>query len=379
VSDADLFYRVHVSAGGAEYDLSEDLASLSIEEDETRPDLLVVNLSDPYKVFGHALQEGMDVEVELGTVEDHSLVFRGRIHQVDARFPREGVPTVAIKAHDNGMRMGLRRRNRPWRDTTLSGIARAIADEHGFALTKISLAGDPEFTGNGIRQQDETDLAFLHRLADAYGAETYVTAKDAGDEFTFLAQREIMTSDPEVTLYHGRCGVPARLLSFDARADVAEIQLPRVFAGVDYDQGEAVEAVEAPVEEVGDTEDAFFDENMAAFQEREPERAAGLEALIGASSAARRQVITDLGEVERVTVPTFTTAEELASRRDNQFSTSVHGMSASGSTVGNQSIRAQANVRIEDVGGRFSGIWFLTQVRHVLDAEGYRTDFECKR
>ena len=61
----DLFYRVQVSAGGAEYDLSADLTSLSIEEDETRPDLLVVNLSDPYKVFGHALQEGMDVEVEL--------------------------------------------------------------------------------------------------------------------------------------------------------------------------------------------------------------------------------------------------------------------------------------------------------------------------
>jgi phage protein D len=375
----DLFYRVHVSAGGAEYDLSTDLTSLSIEEDETRPDLLVVHLSDPYKVFGHALQEGMDVEVELGTADDHSLVFRGRIHQVDASFPPEGVPTLTFRAHDNSMRLGLRRRNRPWSDTSLSGIARSIADDHGFSRKNVRLVGDPSFDGNGIRQQDETDLAFLHRLADTYGAETYVTARDAGDEFVFLAQREIMTSEPEVTLYHGRCGVPEHLLSFEARADVSEIQLPRVFAGVDYDRGEALESVEAPVEEVGGTDDAFFDENMTAFREREPDRAAQLQELLAAAPAAREQVISDLGEFERVTVPTFTTAEELRTRRDNQFSTSIHGMRASGATEGNKNLRAQTNVGLEDVGGRFSGLWFLTQVRHVLDSGGYRTDFECRR
>jgi phage protein D len=375
----DLFYRVKVSAGGAEYDLSPDLTSLSIEEDETRPDLLVVHLSDPYKVFGHAFQEGMEVEVELGWAEDHSLVFRGRIHQVDADFPAAGVPTLTFQAHDNSMKMGLRRRNRPWSDTNLSGIIRRIANDHGFTQKDVRLVGDPDFSGNGIRQQDETDLAFLHRLADTYGAETYVTARDSGDEFVFLAQREIMTSDPEVTLHHGRCGAANTLLSFNARADVADIQLPQVFAGVDYGQGEALEAVEAQVQQVGDQTDTFFDENMTAFREREPERAERLQELLAAAPAAREQVVTDLGTVERVTVPTFTTAAELRSRRENQFSTSIDGMHGTGATEGNKNLRAQTNVGLEDVGGRFSGIWFLTRVRHVLDSGGYRTDFECRR
>jgi phage protein D len=375
----DLFYRVKVSAGGAEYDLSPDLTSLSIEEDETRPDLLVVNLSDPYKVFGHAFQEGMEVEVELGWAEDHSLVFRGRIHQVDADFPAAGVPTLTFQAHDNSMKMGLRRRNRPWSDTNLSGIIRRIANDHGFTQKDVRLVGDPDFSGNGIRQQDETDLAFLHRLADTYGAETYVTARDSGDEFVFLAQREIMTSDPEVTLYHARCGAANTLLSFNARADVADIQLPQVFAGVDYGEGEALEAVEAQVQQVGDQTDTFFDENMTALREREPERAARLQELLAAAPAAREQVVTDLGTVDRVTVPTFTTAAELRSRRENQFSTSIDGMHGAGATEGNKNLRAQTNVGLEDVGGRFSGIWFLTRVRHVLDSGGYRTDFECRR
>src|SRR5262245_12945527 len=139
----DLFYRVTISAAGADYDLSSDLTSLSIEEDEARPAQLVVNLSDPYKVFGHALQEGMDVEVELGWVDDHSLVFRGRIHQVDAGFPSAGVPALTLRAHDNSMRLGLRRRNRPWTDTTLSGVVGSIADEHGFLRSDVRLVGDP--------------------------------------------------------------------------------------------------------------------------------------------------------------------------------------------------------------------------------------------
>jgi len=375
----DLFYCVKVRAAGAEYDLSGDLTSLSIEEDETRPAMLVVNLADPYKVFGHALQEGMDVTVELGWTDDHSLVFRGRIHQVDASFPAEGVPHLTLRAHDNGMRLGLRRRNRPWTDTSLSGIVGKIAEDAGFVDQDVRLDGDPSFTGNGIRQRDETDLAFLHRLADTYGAETYVAARDTHDEFVFLSQREIMSSAPEVTLYHGRCGVRDTLFSFQARADVARIQLPRVFAGVDYDRGEALDPVKATVDRVGGRDDAFFDENMTAFTEREPERAAKLQALVASAPAAREQVITDLGEVERVTVPTFTTTADLTTRRQNQFTTSIDGMHGSGATAGNKNLRAQTNVSLADVGARFSGIWFLTQVRHVLDSGGYRTDFECTR
>src|SRR5262245_20320049 len=315
----DLFYRVKVSAPGAHYDLSSDLTSLWIEEDEARPALLVVNLADPYKVFGHALQEGMDIEVELGWVDDHSLVFRGRIYLVDADFPSAGVPRLTLRAHDNSMRLGLRRRSRPWTDITLSGIVGEIADDNGFDSSGVHVLGDPKFVGNGIQQQNETDLKFVHRLADMYGAETYVAARAGLDEFVFLSQREVMTSDPEVTLYHGRCGSPNHLRSFQATADVAEIQLPRVFAAVDFDLGDVLDAVKASVDEVGTQDDPFFDENMTAFRAREPGRAAQLEELLGAAPAARSEVIEDLGDVDLVPAPAFATAEDLRTLRRNQF------------------------------------------------------------
>ena len=74
----------------------------------------------------------------------------------------------------------------------------------------------------------------------------------------------------------------------------------------------------------------------------------------------------------------FTTAQDLQVRVDNQFSTSLYGMQASGSAVGNHRMHAQVTVRIADVGG-FSNIWYLSQVRHILDRQGYRVEFECRR
>ena len=228
----DLFYQLSITADGASYDLSPDLSSFTIEEDGSKPHLLTVQVSDPFKVFSHALQVGMGIEVDLGTTEDHSVIFRGRIHKVQSDFPQDDVPILKVLAHDRSMAMGLRKRNRPWTDLSLSGIVSEISGEYFDAANVIvNLKGDPEFTGNGIRQQNETDLAFLLRLAATYGCETFVTANDEGDVLHFESQYSIMKSEPELTLYHGRSGVSNRLLSFQADSDVSNIQLPRVLSG----------------------------------------------------------------------------------------------------------------------------------------------------
>src|SRR2546425_9331239 len=51
----------------------------------SQADQLSVDVSDPYKVLGHAFQEGMDVEVELGKGDDNSVMFRGVIYKIDGR------------------------------------------------------------------------------------------------------------------------------------------------------------------------------------------------------------------------------------------------------------------------------------------------------
>jgi len=375
----DLYYRVSVTAGSVQYDLSPDLTSLSLEEDSTKPDQLTVTMSDPFKVLSHAVQEGMEVEVDLGTDDDHSILFRGRIYRTEGNFPESGVPSHQFIAHDKSMAMGLHPHNRCWTDRKLSDILNEIAQEYFDSDVEISLLGDPEFTENGIRQQNETDLAFLRRLGRTYGFEVFVVIDDETDALHCIAHQQIMTEEPEVTLYHGRCDVPHHLRNFEASGNVSDIQLPRLFSGVDNASGEVLEVTTSEPDEVGDQEDQFVDENLTAFRDREPERADQLAALLDAAVDIPEELREDLGGVERVTTPGFTTQALLEEQAKNQFSTSLYGMRGSGSTPGNQRIRAQTNIGIADVGGRFSGIWFLAQVRHVLNREGYQTEITCQR
>lgn len=374
----DLFYRVSVLAPAAAYDLSNDLGALTLEQREMQPDLLIVDLSDPYKVFSHALQEGMNVEVELGTAEDHSIVFRGRIYRVESDFPAQGVPKLKLQAFDHSMEMGLRKRNRAWTDQSLSDVVRAIAEKY-FRKLVISLQGDPEYKGNGLRQQDETDLHFLLRLARQNGCVMFVKAGDMEDELHFVSEHEVMTAEPEVTLFYGRCDVKHSLTSFHSSADLSQIRLPRVFSGIDPETGQPVEAVTSEVREVGKTDDPFFDENLTAFRAKEPVKAAGLEQLLMAASDSRKEVRTALGEVERVATASFTTEKDLKLVASNQFSTSLRGMKGSGTSGGVKELMARTAVTLADLGGRFSGTWFLSQVRHVVNRDGYKTHFECRR
>lgn len=375
---SDLFYRVSVDASGAGYDVSADLSSFTVEQRETQPDKLTVELADPYKLLSHALQEGMAIEAELGASDEHGVIFRGRLYKIDGTFPSDGAPRLTLQAYDNSMRMGLRRRNRVFSEATLSEIVTEVA-RASFTDLHIDIQGDPRFTGNGLRQQDETDLAFLLRLARTYGCIAYVRANDDGDTFNFISEESVMSSDPEVTLYYGRCDVPHRLLSFQASADASRIQLPRELSGIDYETGEAVEVTTAELATAAETEDSYFDENLTAFRGSDPLRAAQLELLIAAAGTVREELLTELGEREREATPTFTTEAEQQARAQNQFSTSRLGMRASGASYGIRNLMARTSVGVADVGGRFSGTWYLSQVRHILNREGYRTDFECRR
>ncbi len=377
----ELYYSIKIGLTGISYDLSADISTLTLSEESGKPDQLDIEISDRYKIFSHALQVGMDIEVDIGRVDDHSLVFKGRIYKVESALPENGVPGLRILAHDSSMAMGLRKYNRRWRDKRLSQIVEDIGREYfGILGVSVDVEGDPMFPGNGIRQVEETDLAFLLRLGRTYACEMYVEIDDLGMEtLYFKSEKAIMTSEPIMTVYHGRCGVENRLLSFTANSDVANIQLPRQLIGMDYDSGAATEMVSGEVEEVGEIEDQFRDENLAAFSAENPLQAVNLTGLLTAADSAQDEVRAALGESRRAAVPTLTTAADLQERSRNQFSTQIHGMQASGTMHGNQHLHAQVGIDIADVGGQFSGIWYLSKVRHSLDQEGFKTEFECQR
>jgi phage protein D len=374
----DLFYGITVDARGADYDLSDDISALIVDQQEGKPDHATIELSDPFKVYAHALQEGMDVLVDLGTSDDHSVVFRGRIYRVEGSFPKDNTPTVKIEAYDNSMKMGLRKRNRAFTGMSLSDVVKAVAQPY-FSSLHVAINGDPMFPPNGIRQDDETDLGFLMRLAKAYGCVTYVSIGASSDTFNFIAQYNVMTSAPEVTLYYGRCDVDYPLLTFHSSADVSDVQLPRALSGIDFDNGQPIDVTAVQLLRVPADTDQCFQENLAAFGKAAPVKAMQLGQLLASARGVQAALQKELGPTMRQAVSTFTTQSNIAALAKNQFSTSLHGMRGSGTTFGVKELVACTSVGIQDVGGRFSRNWFLTQVQHTLDREGFNTSFECRR
>jgi len=71
--------------------------------------------------------------------------------------------------------MGLRQRSRRFVDMTLSEVVRRVAEAY-FPDVQIELDGDPSFDENGIRQAQQTDLAFLLALAEEFACELLAAA-----------------------------------------------------------------------------------------------------------------------------------------------------------------------------------------------------------
>lgn len=379
MSNNALFWRVSVTASGTSYDLSLDLSSFTIEEEDGAPTMLTVQVTDPFTVFSHAFREGMDIEADLGTVDDHTTMFSGRIYHVDGALPLNGSGTLTLKAYDATMRMGLQQRNRRFQDVALSDIVTAVAEPHmeGRPIT-VQVDGDPTFTGEGLRQREETDLAFLRRLAQQAQCAMGIDFGESGEEFIFKAQQQILQAVPDVVLHYNRCGVPNRLLSLDAHADVADIAVPRIIAGMDPTTGDTIDPSETTLTDVGSVDDRLLEDNLAAFEAKHDDRGAALRDLISAADTLDETVRQDLGDSRRDPIPAFATPAQAAQAAQQQPSASLHGMRASGGTIGNKDLHVRKPLEIEGA-GRFSGIWFVTKTTHALDRQGYRTDFTCQR
>ena len=58
---------------------------------------------------------------------------------------------------------------------------------------------------------------------------------------------------------------------------------------------------------------------------------------------------------------------------------SLRFIQAEGECIGSGALRAGDTIRVEGIGTRFSGLYYLTTVHHILDAEGFRTRINCLR
>lgn len=350
--------------------MSDLLTEIKVEESDTQADLATLSFTDSELVLQDILQEGLSIQIDMGRAEAHALLFRGVITHVRPGLASEGQPKLEVEAMNSLIKLALRPRTRTWQNTTVSQIVRDIAQSNQLRPGRIEPEDDAEISERQPRhQQEETDLAFLFRLAQDYGSRLYIGYEDVADTLNFVATSKLLEDAPlnQPLVFNDN------LEDFSASADSFAADAAPALAITDPTTGEpdSVETAAASAEE-RHTPDA---DRIA----RLTEGGARVAQLVAQTAASRERP----EEVRQSPARLLGNPSRPASDRSGTYGDRTRnlGQRAEGRTTGNIWLQPRRRVRIEGYGGRWSGVWYVAEVEHQLDIaqRRYTTSFTCTR
>jgi Phage protein D len=284
-------------------------------------------------------------------------VFKGDITGIEADFPAGGLPSMTIVAHDYLHRLTEGSYGRgfgPLPDAIIAMILSAenlllpaIDPAMAAASTAIAVV-NIIFNGSGRKQKGQTDFELLKEIAETYDADFWVEG-----DLLYLS-RFIKEYTPSVKLKWGesllsfspRVSTIGKVAGIGAKFTLREIPLSFLVA-IAWD----------------------FDRETLQLQVVPGAAAASLKSLIGPILTFINRPI---GSPADITNSALFLAHKLRQTINNRLT----GMAFA---VGDPRIRAGAVVQIEGVGPDFSGNYRITSASHIINSQGYRTQFQFQK
>lgn len=363
----DIFVSVKVEGE----EVSDLLESMDVEESDSMADLAKLTFGNSNLVLSDILHEGLSVEIDLGYRDAHSLIFRGIIIGVMAHYPSRGQPLIEVQVADSLIRLSFEARTSRWWNTTVSQIIRDIALANEFIPGDIELKGDSVIEEmRPLQQVEETDLAFLNRLAREYDCKLYVEHSEGSDRLSFVSTDKLLGANPiEETLIFN-----ANMEEFTAFVDSFATAPEIKVVSTDLLSGEPIEIFEDLVE----PSEGQWEPDLEIITRLgdASERISNL--LVKAASKKARLRDFWRSSPRHTGVPSRSSSDHSQTFGD---SARRLGQTGRGKTAGSIWLRPRRRVIIEGYGGRWSGEWYLAQVRHHLDItrRNYVSSFVCTR
>jgi len=279
--------------------------------------------------------------------------------------------TIEGSAEEARRFIGIQR-TRTWEDVTEFDVAEEIARGLGFvdSRTRSIEAGDIDAPRRGITQAGETDMEFLIRLAGHVGAVFYISS----GVFHFHERREgrppLLTfsywggeiiGDPEIE--HNVQGRPGRV--------TRRGHSPRSRSAVEgsasnrEDTGRPVLGEVLPV---SDPDGVNWDELEAGLDEQ------------GFDAPPRTST---LGEDEAQSDVSPSTAESDGEARSQARQRFRHAqresVKMSVTFIGNVGLRADNTIRLDGLGEKYSGNYYIAECVHSVSAGDYKTKCKLQR
>ncbi|GAA5193530.1 phage late control D family protein [Rugosimonospora acidiphila] len=315
-----------------------DIRAIQVDESIDTPSMFTIELYcwDPATLTvtwpdDPAFAIGNQVTIQLGYVGALAAVMTGEITGLEPSFAEDEPPTLTVRGYDHRHRLARGRKTRGFTAIKDSAIASTVAIEAGLRAQVT----DSETVHQLVLQSNQSDLELLRQRADLIGYEFFV--RDRVLHFHPPADE----APPSVVL-----DVTDDLSSFTPRLSSIGQAGSAVVRGWDPGTKQPITARLRATGGGADSDRAFGLSTDAVLVNAPVATAAD-------ADWVARGLRADLGDG-------YVRGEaELAGRPD---------------------LRAGTTVRITGAGKTFSGVYYLTAVRHDLGLDqGFRTSFDVRR
>jgi len=330
---------VEVKVAGTPLDpaMAAQITEIKVVDHLLLPDSMSLRIADPAHQFLEAelLAIGKEIEVSAAGPAGGAMtvIFLGQVAALEPEFTQKG-SLLAVRAYDHSHVLHRTKRSETFQNVTADDVARKVAQRAGLQVGKIDPGGAPQ---PFVQQHNETDWAFLWRLASALDFEVLVRDKK------LHFQKADKSAETPVTLRWGE-----HLVAFRPRLTGVQQVEEVVVRGWDPAAKRPIEARSKP-----GTADAQVG----------VKRTEAVTALGGGTLAVADRPVVSQDEADKL-------AKSVAAKVGAGF------MEADGTAHGDPRLGAGKRVTIEGLGKRFTGTMTLSSTTHIIrGAKGYETQF----
>ena len=334
--------------GQADERIDALLTALRMEESEGGMSTLELRLSNWVATGGgatefafnaqSALRLGAELLIGTGDAAAPDEIFRGRVSAVELLCNYGQPPELVVLAEDVLGSARRARRSRVFTDMSPADVIRGVADTLGLSPTVSGLTAP---IGVWV-QLNETDLAFLRRLAARFDADLQVT----GTALTVAPRADIERGSIELTLN-------SQLARVRVTADLADQVTATTTAGWNVADSSKVSGSASAITHGGPGSGRSgpdFARDLFG------ERSEHIGAIVVSSDAEATAV-----------------AQAALDQRARRF------VRAEGTAEGNARMRVGAQVRLGGIAPQFDNTYYVVHACHLFDLrQGYRTEFRAE-
>ena len=343
---------IKVGAEGEEItDLYPFLVEVTVDATRKRPSVATLNFETRRDEQGQwqvqdsgvfAPWEPIVIEAAFGSTTEE--VMRGFIREIKASYPEDaGATTVTVECQDDSLQLDRGHVREVWggdAPTTDQVIVTTILANYGLTADPANGPGQSNLTVN----QDETDIAFLRRRAEANGYDLLFR-----EGMVYFGPMQLDAEPQETIMIYA--GEATNCLRFDVNDDGHQADQVHFDRAEISGAGTVSETVEPDLPLLGNEPATGQGAGLPEFAWR-MNRQEGLSEDEWMARAQRRA--NDLS---------------LRVKADGELDGSLYG----------HVLRVGEPVGVDGTGERYGGVYFVDTVKHVFNFDGYRQSFNLLR